>query len=271
MEASAIPAANQMPVMPTILKAFVATLVGEYLALTIKIYINGVRARHIIHSLSWQGQDIELKALYKATHSLASASSKKSPQEPWTKNFIIKIHSQLNLNDPIDAAVYACLTTSFYSTSQLGEFTQKKLKDFDARVHISPRNVHQDIDRHGYECVVFHLPSTKLAQHKGEDVSWARQDDVSDPEAAYDNHRQVNAFPNNGALCAYQYQKGWKELTKTKFPERTSKAALACQLTPLQGHGIQIRAVLEYLLQGMPFKVMKSKGCWAGDSFEKYL
>ena len=51
MEAIAIPATNQVPVTPTVLKAFVATLAGEYSVSTIKNYINGVRAWHIIHNL----------------------------------------------------------------------------------------------------------------------------------------------------------------------------------------------------------------------------
>jgi hypothetical protein len=50
-----------------------------------------------------------------------------------------------------------------------------------------------------------------------------------------------------------------------------SKAAIAAGRQPLQGHGIRIGAVLEYLLRGMPFEVMKSKGRWASDSFERYL
>ena len=93
------------------------------------------------------------------------------------------------MNDPLDAAVYACLTTTFYSASCLREFTQKKLKDFNARIHISPWNVHLDIDCLGYECMVFHLPSMKAAQQDSDDISWARQDDVTDPEVAYVNYR----------------------------------------------------------------------------------
>ena len=79
MEAIAIPAANQVPVTPTVLKAFVVTLVGEYSASTIKNYVNGVRAWHIIHGLPWYNQDIELEALCKATHTLAPATSKRPP------------------------------------------------------------------------------------------------------------------------------------------------------------------------------------------------
>ncbi|TFK31305.1 hypothetical protein BDQ12DRAFT_671970 [Crucibulum laeve] len=48
-------------------------------------------------------------------------------------------------------------------------------------------------------------------------------------------------------------------------------AAQVVGLNPLQGHGIRIGATLEYLLQGVPFEVMKAKGCWASDTFYGYL
>ena len=39
----------------------------------------------------------------------------------------------------------------------------------------------------------------------------------------------------------------------------------------LKGHGIRIRATLEYLLQGVPFDVVKSLRQWANEAFVLYL
>ena len=50
-----------------------------------------------------------------------------------------------------------------------------------------------------------------------------------------------------------------RPLTKHKFLERAASVARAADLEPLQGHGIQIGATLEYLLRGVPFEVMKSQ------------
>ncbi|KAF8810590.1 hypothetical protein BYT27DRAFT_7221926 [Phlegmacium glaucopus] len=60
-------------------------------------------------------------------------------------------------------------------------------------------------------------------------------------------------------------------LTKSKFIERMAVTAKAAGLEPLQGHGIQIGATLEYLLRGVPFDVMKAKGRCASDTFLLYL
>jgi hypothetical protein len=69
----------------------------------------------------------------------------------------------------------------------------------------------------------------------------------------------------------YRANRTCRPLTKNKFLERVAGAAHAAGLDPLQGHGIRIGSTLEYLLQGVPFDVMKAKGCWASDSFLLYL
>ena len=50
-----------------------------------------------------------------------------------------------------------------------------------------------------------------------------------------------------------------------------TKAKAAGYGNTVQGHGIWISATLEYLLRGMPFEVMKTKGRWASNTFQMYL
>ncbi|KAI6120821.1 hypothetical protein EDD16DRAFT_1475546 [Pisolithus croceorrhizus] len=43
-------------------------------------------------------------------------------------------------------------------------------------------------------------------------------------------------------------------------------------MTPnLKGHSLQIRGTLFYLLNDIPFNVVKTMGCWSGESFTLYL
>ena len=79
--------------------------------------------------------------------------------------------------------------------------------------------------------------------------------------------RQLNSPPQNGHLLTYRYNRGYCLLTKTKLLERVATAAWAAGLEPLQGHGICIGATLEYLLQGVPFDIMKAKGRWLAMPF----
>ena len=53
----------------------------------------------------------------KAARALTPASSKQSKQEPYTIEIITKIRAQLSLSKLLNAAVFACLTTTFFTTA----------------------------------------------------------------------------------------------------------------------------------------------------------
>ncbi|KAE9383208.1 hypothetical protein BT96DRAFT_968644 [Gymnopus androsaceus JB14] len=121
-------------------------------------------------------------------------------------------------------------------------------------------------DRNQLKTTSFHLPSTKCSPIEGEDVSWAKQDGLTDPEAALDHHLAVNNPLSSGeALFSYTHTDGkLKAFNSEKFSQ-----VAGVDVPP--AHGIRIGSVLEYLLRGMPFIVMQVKGRWAGPSFTKYL
>jgi hypothetical protein len=184
---------------------------------------------------------------------------------------LISIRNKLDLTDPLHAAVFACLTTTFYAAARVGEFTTKTLKDFHPSTHVRPANIRVEVDRNGFSSTIFVLPITKSEPINGEEVSWCKQNGDTDPEAALKHHLSTNTPPINGPLFAYRAGTTSKPLTKTKFIKTLATAAIAAGLNPRQGHGIRIGATLEYLLRGTPFEVMKVKGRWASDAFLAYL
>ena len=64
---------------------------------------------------------------------------------------------------------------------------------------------------------------------------------------------------------------GSTPLTRSKFLKQINITAAELGLNSLKGHGIRIGAVLEYLLRGVPFDVVKSIGIWSGESYLLYL
>ncbi|KAJ7669209.1 hypothetical protein DFH06DRAFT_1321239 [Mycena polygramma] len=157
---------------------------------------------------------------------------------------------------PLHAAVYACLTSIFWSAGQVGEFTVKTLAAFDPEKHVKPADVVETADRNG------------------EKVSWAEQNGPADPKAALKNHMAVNDPPVDGLLFVYKDGKNLtkhKPLTRSKFLQVLAAAIKQAGLEPRQGHGIRIGLTLEYLLRGVPFDVMKTKGRWASTAFEVHL
>ncbi len=266
-----IPERERAPADQGLLSAFVANMAAAYSGKTISNYLNGVRAWHILHSIPWALEKKEMDTILRAANKLTPSTSKRKKRRPYTPDFIAAIRGQLTLDDPLDAAVFACLTTCFYASARLGEFTVRTLDSFRPSAHITTQNLSYDQDRNGFRVTVLHLPSTKAANSEGEDVYWASQEGDTDPSAALQNHLRVNQPSEASHLFAYRVKNARRPLTKSKFLEKVERAARAAGLEPLQGHGIRIGSTLEYLLRGVPFDVMKAQGRWAGDSFLLYL
>ena len=273
-DGKSIPDCERAPASQLLLSGFMSTLAASYSGKTISNHFYGIRAWHILHGMSWHLKKVEIETMLHAVEKLTPQTSKREQRRLYTPDFIESLSRHLNYSNPLDAAVYACLTTCFYALAHLREFTVQQLDGFNPRKHITCKCLSQDQDRNGLKVSVLHLPSTKAAQLEG-DVFWAQQDSPTDPDAAMANHLVVNNPPEDHHLFSYEQRKGHKIthhlLTKTKFLEQVKKAALAANLNLLQSHGICIGLTLEYLLQGMPFDIMKSKGRWASNAFLLYL
>jgi hypothetical protein len=212
----------------------------------------------------------EMKAALDGAAILAPPSSRRPKRLPMTIDIISSLATKCDTSKPLDAAVFACLTTTFFSAARLGEFTLPTLKSFIPAEHVKPSNISRDQDRHGLKVTVFRLPRTK-SSIGGEDVYWSDQLGVSDPQAALAKHLTVNNPPQDQPLFAWRHPSGLRPLTRNEFLKRINLAASELGIDSLKGHGIHIGATLEYLLRGIPFDVVKSIGRWSGDSFLLYL
>ena len=259
------------PASQPLLSAFIAHLAAVYSGRTISGYLSGLRAWHTLHGLPWVFEKMELEAMLRAANKLTPSSSRKKKRCPYTPEFILAVREHLDLDKPLDAAVFACLVTCFYASARLGKFTVRTIGSFSPNTHVTLQHLSYDQDRNGLKVTVLHLPRTKSAGNEGEDVYWASQEGGTDPTEALAQHLQVNQPSVTSHLFAYKAIHTRRPLTKAKFLDRVAEAAREAGLEPLQGHGIRIGSTLEYLLRGVPFEVMKTKGRWAGDSFQLYL
>ena len=246
-------------------------MAAAYSGKTISNYLYGVHVWHTMHGVSWAMETREMDTMLKAAEKLTPSSLRRKKRLLYTPIFISAIRQQLDLEAPLDTAIFACLTTCFYASARLGEFTIRTLTSFNPKKHITTQNLSHDQDRNSLKVMVLHLPTTKATSIEGEDIYWASQDGDTDPTAALQNHLHVNQPSEASHLFAYQAKHIHRPLTKSKFLERVANAAHVADLEPLQGHGIRIGSTLGYLLRGVPFDVMKAQGRWAGDSFLLYL
>ena len=263
---------HRAPVDQTVLASFISTLVSTYGGNTIRNYVYGVRAWHIIHGIKWDVNNNEMETLLKAGHKLSPKEARRKTKEPWTMDYLTTICQSLKQDKPKDAAILACLTTAFWGTARLGEVTVKTPKSFDPNIHVKVTDVRYGVlDQNKLEVTAIFIPWTKVAKEKGEDIFWARQNGIVDPESALANHIKINNPPPNAHLFAYKYRKGHRPMTRESFLQRIDKIVDEKGLDKRPGHGIRVGSTLEYLLRGVPFPVVKAKGRWQSDAFKGYL
>jgi hypothetical protein len=248
-------------------------MAGTLAGPTISNYICGIRTWHIIHNIPWNIDHLAVEAALRAATVSAPPKATKPPRHPATVSYLTAILNHLNRSDPIDAAIIACITTTFWSVSRLGEFTVLTISGFKPKRHITMSATSLDQDRNGHQVRTFRLPFTKSAKEKGEPTSWAQQPGPTDPWEAFENHRQINAPPPNAHIFAYKtkHRKTLTPLTKRKVVERIKNITIANDLPNFEGHGLRIGGTLEYLLRGIPFDVVQSMGRWKSDAFQLYL
>lgn len=265
-----VPEIQRCPASSVLLLAFLASCAGLYSGATLDNYFYGIRAWHLLHGQPWAVDQAQVSLTLEGARRLAPAHSHRPKRSPVTINILLGIRSALDLTKPLHAAVYACLTTSFFSIARTGEFTLPSLKSFDANTHVKVSDVRYDTDRHGHQVTVFRLPRTKTTPG-GEDVYWSSQSGLCDPTAALLNHFNVNTPAATDALFSWRHRAGIRVLTRSAFLKCINEASVSAGLGELKGHGIRIGGTLEYLLRGVPFESVKTMGRWSSNTFVLYL
>jgi hypothetical protein len=268
---------QRTPCSTDLITAWISTMAGTYTGASVKNYVAAVKAWCIVHGVEWEIQQDQLDTILRGAEKLQPATARRKQREPYTIEYMNDILSDLDGNDPLDAAVAACLTTAFFCVARIGELTVTTLKSFKATDHVTPENIREGEDRNGFKCTIIHVPRTKTNQLSGEDIYFSSQLGDNDPTQRLHNHLLINKPQKSEHLFTYtQISKGSTKttrnpLTKATFLARIHKAAKRKGRPALQGHGIRIGATLEYLLRGVPFETVKVLGRWKSDAFLIYL
>ncbi|KAG2339695.1 hypothetical protein BDR05DRAFT_977663 [Suillus weaverae] len=162
------------PASSILILAFIALCAGMY---------SGKMLENYLYS-PWLAHHDQVSSALEGGKHLAPPTSTRPKRAAFTVELLSNLHAAFDLTTPLHAAVYACLTTSFFTLMHMGEFTVPSLQRFDPAIHVKT-------DRNGFEVTVFHLPRTKVAL-AGEDVYWAAQSGVIDPQATLTNHLTIN-------------------------------------------------------------------------------
>jgi len=141
-----VPEIDRCPVSQPLLLSFISTCAGTYSGNTLANYIAGIHAWHMLHGRPWILDPITLKATIEGAARLAPPSSKRPQRNPFTPDIIALFKSQLNLEDPLDVAVFACITVCFWGIARVSEFTVPSINTFDPTKHITRAGLTQITD-----------------------------------------------------------------------------------------------------------------------------
>jgi len=139
--------AARAPANTQLIVTFISAMAGSLAGSTITNYVNGIRTWHIIHRIAWSIDHLAIETALRAATVSAPAKSSKPPRQPVTVEYLAAILSHLSKDDPLDTAIAACITTTFWSVSRLGEFTVETISRFDHKKHITARRSALDHDR----------------------------------------------------------------------------------------------------------------------------
>ncbi|KAI5984994.1 hypothetical protein EDC04DRAFT_2590519, partial [Pisolithus marmoratus] len=268
-----IPDKQHCPISPNLLAAFLMSCAGAHSGSTLANYMAGIRAWHIVHGHHWSVNEAEYKAILEGASRLAPALLKHPCRAPFTTDTLDFFYSMLNKDDPCEATIFACLTVSFYCLARLGRFTVPSIKNFNPSRHITRAGYHPSHNHEGLPIMVFHLPTTKCSS-RGKTVQCAPHPTTnSDPQHALKNHFHLNPAEDTAHLFAWCHPiLGIRPLSKMEVTKKiTSITKLYAGVLNLKGHSLRIGGTLFYLLNNIPFDVVKTMGRWSGESFTIYL
>ncbi|KAG6329893.1 hypothetical protein ID866_9194 [Astraeus odoratus] len=100
-------------------------------------YAAGLKAWHILHGQPWLVDTNSLKCCLEGENHMAPPSSKCLLRAPFTPEIIACMKSLLQLKEPLDAAVFACMSMCFWCMACLDKFTVPNLKAFNPSKNIT--------------------------------------------------------------------------------------------------------------------------------------
>jgi hypothetical protein len=209
----------RMPASPTLLAAFVGQCSGSYAGNTIRSWLTGIRAWHVVHQASWFGDHDWVKK--GRITAFKEGTAFKSPRRaPVSLDHLCALHRRLHLHDPLHAAIWAVATVTFFGCRRLGETTVESPSAFDPLFHatrattITFRSLPD-----GSSSASIRIPWTKTTKHEGATIILTSRPDFSCPVAALRNHLHINHdAPPSTSLFGYRTTRGtWLHMFRDTF------------------------------------------------------
>lgn len=265
-DAEGVPDHLRFPADEFVLSAFAASSAGVHSRSTPRNRLSALKAWHIAHNVEWKGSS-RLRYVLNGVHNLAPRGSRRPPRPPINATMLTQLIDHLDLNNPLDVAVAACVTTAFWGQCRLGELLPSSASAL-LSTPFPLRSGFKRSLRNPLSCVI-HLPRTKTHSH-GQEVVLVDQRTAINPILLLKKHLQVNNIPDDAHLFSYTTIHGLSSLTKSLFLRRCNAIWHPLGYPRTTGHCFRIGGTTELLIAGIPPEVVKATGRWSSDSFLRY-
>ena len=109
----------RMPASPTLLAAFVGQVRGRYAGGTVRTWLSGIRAWHVMHHAEWHG-DHEWVHNARISANKEGTQFKRPPRAPVSLDHLRLLYDALDLSHSFHAAIWAVATITFFGCRRLG-------------------------------------------------------------------------------------------------------------------------------------------------------
>ena len=108
----------RMPASPALLAAFVGQVRGRYAGGTVRTWLSGIRAWHVIHQAEWYG-DHEWVHNARVSANKEGIHFKRPPRAPVSTEHLHTLRNALDLSVSLHAAIWAVATVTFFGCRRL--------------------------------------------------------------------------------------------------------------------------------------------------------
>jgi len=262
----------RMPASPALLAAFVGQVRGRYAGGTVRSWLAGIRAWHIMHQAQWHG-DHEWVQNARVSANKEGTPFKRPLRAPVSMEHLHVLHGALNLSDPFHAAVWAVATTTFFGCRRLGETTVKNATAFNPLHHVTRATTPTfRALTNGSSSASIRIPWTKTTKHDGALIIITSRSDIFCPVAALRNHLSINcnAPPTTSFFGFRDANNSWSHMFWDLFLVYVTKIWFEASMDHISGHSFRIGGAVELLLAGVPPEVVAATGGWTSLAFLLY-
>ncbi|KAJ3710567.1 hypothetical protein C8R42DRAFT_532089, partial [Lentinula raphanica] len=270
-DSNGIPEEHRIPAHPTLILGFIGTHSGSVSGRTIKSWLSGIRAWHILHGAEWP--DDPRIGLARSGANIEGSKHTRPLRNPVTIQHMLALYASLDLSIPFHCAIWAVATSCFWGCRRLGELTIKSSSVFNPSKHVTRKGSISDyITSSSQKRLKFHIPWTKTTKELGADVVASSQLNCLCPCDAFALHWTVNAnVPEGFSLFAFVDGSGSPcHMLKSIFLKFVKEVWDRAGLSNVLGHSFRIGGAVELLLAGVPPHVVAAIGGWTSLAFLTY-